>query len=145
MAAEGPVGYQHGLPQEGHRLLVVELHQPAFPCRIGAGDAQVAEAVDRRHGEIQVERTGLKAPAPQQASHGEEVVDQRQVLLEGLEACRGGARLRLPLRQRQQSGGVKAGGGKDRAELEAEVLQTAVCRQIEGNGYGFPTFAGHES
>ena len=115
VAAQGTVGHQHGLPQQGHRLVGWKLHQPAFPRGIGERDPQIAKAVDRRHGQIQIRRAGLQPAAAEQARHREQVLHQRQMLLQWLEGGRHRACLGLPFGKGHECGAIEAGSGFDRA------------------------------
>jgi hypothetical protein len=119
MATEGALGQQHRLPQQGAGMIVWQLHQPAADAVIWRGNAQVGEALQLGHRQVEIERAGRQAALTQDPGEADQLLQQRQLILEGLEGSGKGARLGFALGQGCQALGCDDRQRFDLAEAEA--------------------------
>jgi hypothetical protein len=133
--AQGPVGGHRHFPQQGSRLALGQGHQPAVIGAGGGRHRQVAQAVDGRQGQGQLQRAGGQALLAQCGATGQQLLQQLQVLLQQFEGGGQGAALGLARCQCLQGLPIHHRHGADLAAAEAVVLHAAGVVELQGDGH----------
>ena len=122
MPAKGTVGQQHRLAQKTDRVVRRQGHQPSLGWGIRGRHLQIRQAGQGRHRQVKIDRAAGLADLPHQGGQTHQLIDQRQMVLEGLEGCGNGPGLGFALRQGGHGLHSERSIGLDLAEAEAVVL-----------------------
>ena len=143
--AQGPIRQQRGFAQQGHRVVARQLHKPALQGAIRTWHRQIPQALKGRVAQGQINRARRQAPLLQQRAHGDQVLEQGQLVLEALEGRWQRPALGFAFGQGHRGIGIDHRHGFDLASAEAVVLQGSVFGDLQRHREGRLGFPGFES
>ena len=132
VAAEGAMGGQHQFAQQAGGLgSGIKLYQPTLAAFVRFGNGQIGQIVDGGHRQIEINRAAGQALLTQQLGQLDQLLQQWQLIFEGLERGRGGAGFGFAFGQRLQCLGIHHGIHPNGAAAEAVMLQAALRVELQ--------------